>query len=105
LPSLEKLDWQVLKKTCLAHNQMFQLMDDVFLLLLMKRRDVSDEVLETLMKRLELVRQKWDEMGLSMTPKWHMLLNHGIEFLIRTEGDLIEMGKDRIKCAHQLLQE
>jgi hypothetical protein len=41
-------------------------------------------------------------MGLSMTPKWHMLLNHAIEFLIRTGGGLIEMGKDQIERAHQL---
>jgi hypothetical protein len=58
--------------------------------------------METLKKRLELARQKWDEMGLSMTPKWHMLLNHSIEFLIRTGGGLIEMGEDRIEGAHQL---
>jgi hypothetical protein len=31
LPSLEKLDRQVLKKTCLALGQMFQLLDGVFL--------------------------------------------------------------------------
>jgi hypothetical protein len=59
-------------------------------------------VAETLKKQLELARQKWDEMVLSMTPKWHMLLNHAIEFLIRTGGGLIEMGEDRNKLAHQL---
>jgi hypothetical protein len=37
-----------------------------------------------------------------MTPKWHMLLNHDIEFLIRTGGGLIEMGEDQIKRVHQL---
>jgi hypothetical protein len=41
-------------------------------------------------------------MGLSMTPKWHMLLNHAIESLTRTGGGLIKMGKDQIKRAHQL---
>ena len=81
---------------------MFQLLDGVFSLLLTKQGEVTDEVAETLKKRLELARHKWDEMGLSMTPKWHMLLNHGIEFLIRTGGGLIEMGEDWIKCAHQL---
>jgi hypothetical protein len=59
-------------------------------------------VLKTRKERLELARQKWEEMGLSMTPKWHMLLNHAIEFLIRTGGGLIEMGEDRIERAHQL---
>jgi hypothetical protein len=73
-----------------------------FFLLLTKRGEVTYKVAETLKKRLELARQKWDEMGLSMTPKWRMLLNHAIEFLTRTGGGLIEMGKDRIERAHQL---
>ena len=100
--SLEILDRQALAKRCLALGQMFQLLDGVLSLLLTKRGEVTDEVAETLKKRLELARHKWDEMGLSMTPKWHMLLNHGIEFLIRTGGGLIEMGEDRIERAHQL---
>jgi hypothetical protein len=74
----------------------------VFSLLLTKQGEVTYKVAETLKKRLELARQKWDEMGLIMTPKWHMLLNHAIEFLIRTGGGLIKMGEDRIERAHQL---
>jgi hypothetical protein len=102
LPSLERLDRQARTKTCLALGQMFQLLDGVFSLLLTKRGEVTDKVVATLKHRLELARQKWDEMGLSMTPKWHMLLNHGIELLIRTGGGLIKMGEDRIERAHQL---
>jgi hypothetical protein len=52
---------------------------------------------ETLKKRLKVTRQEGGKMGLSMTAKWHMLLNH-----LRTGGGLIEMGKDPIKWAHQL---
>jgi hypothetical protein len=81
---------------------MFQLLDGVFLLLLTKQGEVTYEVAEILQKRLELARQKWDEMGLSMPPKWHMLLNHAVKFLIRTGGGLIDMGKDPIKQARQL---
>ncbi len=102
LPGLEKLDRQALTKICLALGQMFQLLDGVFLLLLTKQGEVTYKVAETLQKRLELARQKWDKIGLSMTPKWHMLLNHAIGFLIRTGGGLIEMGQDQIKRAHQL---
>jgi hypothetical protein len=93
LPSLEKLERQVL-------TQIFQLLDGVFSLLLRKRGEVTYEVAETLKKRLELTQQKWDEMGLSMTPKWHVRLNHAIKFLIRTGGGLIEMGEDQIEWAH-----
>jgi hypothetical protein len=102
LPGWEKLDRQALTKTCLALGQMFQLLEGVFSLLLTKRGEVTYKVAETLKKWLELAQQKWDKMGLSMTPKWHMLLNHAIEFLIRTGGGLIEMGEDRIERAHQL---
>jgi hypothetical protein len=31
-----------------------------------------------------------------------MLLNHAIEFLIRTGGGLIEMGEDQLEPVHQL---
>jgi hypothetical protein len=54
LPSLEKLDRQALKKSCLALGQMFQLLDGVFLLLLTKQGEVTDEVVEMLKKQLEL---------------------------------------------------
>jgi hypothetical protein len=77
-------------------------LDAVFLLLLTKHGEVTYGMAETLKKGLELARQKWEEMGLSRTPKWHMLLNHANKFLIRTEGGLIRMGKDRIEPAHQL---
>jgi hypothetical protein len=97
LPGLEKLGRQARTKTCLALGQMFQLLDGVFLLLLKKRGEVTYEVAESLKKQLELAQQKWDEMGLSMTPKWHMLLNHAIGFLIKTGGGLIEMREDRIE--------
>jgi hypothetical protein len=99
---LEKIDKEELKAVCLAHGQMFQLLDGIFSLLNTKRGAVTAEIVETLKKRLELARKKWDDMGLSMTPKWHMLLAHAIELLMRTGGGLIEMGEDRIERAHQL---
>ncbi len=99
---LEKIDKEELKAVCLAHGQMFQLLDGIFSLLNTKRGAVTAEIVETLKKRLELARKKWDDIGLSMTPKWHMLLAHAIELLMRTGGGLIEMGEDRIERAHQL---
>ena len=99
---LEKIDKEELKTVCSAHGQMFQLLDGIFSLLNTKRGGVTAEIVQKLKERLELARRKWDDMGLSMTPKWHMLLAHAIEFLIRTGGGLIEMGEDRIERAHQL---
>jgi hypothetical protein len=55
--------------------------------------EVTYEVVGTLKKRLEVAQEKWGKMGLSMTPKWHMLLNLAIKFLIRNGGGVIEMGK------------
>jgi hypothetical protein len=99
---LEKIDKEELKAVCSAHGQMFQLLDGIFSLVNTKRGAVTTELLKTLKERLELARKKWDDIGLSMTPKWHMLLAHAIEFLLRTGGGLIEMGEDRIERAHQL---
>ena len=89
---LEKIDKEELKAVCLAHGQMFQLLDGIFSLLNTKRGAVTAEIVETLKKRLELARKKWDDIGLSMTPKWHMLLAHAIELLMTTGGGLIELG-------------
>ena len=99
---LEKIDKEELKAVCSAHGQMFQLLDGIFSLVNTKRGAVTTELLKTLKERLELARKKWDDIGLSMTPKWHMLLAHAIELLMRTGGGLIEMGEDRIERAHQL---
>jgi hypothetical protein len=99
---LEKIDKQELKAVCSAHGQMFQLLDGTFSLLNTKRGAVTAEIVEKLKERLELARKKWDDMGLSMTPKWHVLLAHAVEMPLRTGGGLIEMGFDRIERAHQL---
>jgi hypothetical protein len=49
---------------------------------------------------LEHARKKWAEMGLSITPKCHVLFNHAIELLLLTDG-FVEMGEDRIERSHQ----
>jgi hypothetical protein len=90
-----------LVRHCEAHGTMFQLLDGIFSLLLTKRGMVTPAVLDALKKRLELARVKWAEMELSMTPKWHMLLNHYVQLLERTGGGLVELGEDRIERAHQ----
>jgi hypothetical protein len=84
-----------------AHGTMCQLLDRIFLLLLTKRGMVTPAILDELRKRLEVARVKWAEMGLSMTPKWHMLLNHSVQLLERTGGGLVELGEDRVERAHQ----
>jgi hypothetical protein len=60
---------------------MFQLLDGIFPLLLTKRGMVTPAVLDALEKRLELAPVNWAKMELSMTPKWHMLLNHSMQLL------------------------
>jgi hypothetical protein len=90
-----------LVRHCEAHGTMFQLLDGICSLLLTKRGMVTPAVLYALKKRLELARVKWAEIELSMTPKWHMLLNHSVQLLERTGGGLVELGEDRIERAHQ----
>jgi hypothetical protein len=90
-----------LRQHCEAHGTMFQLLDGIFFLLLTKRGMVTPAILDELGKRLELARVKWAKMELSMTPKWHMLLNHSVQLLERTGDGLVELGKDRIERTHQ----
>jgi hypothetical protein len=86
---------------CEADGTIFQLLDGILSLLLTNRSMVTPAVLDELEKQLELARVKWAEMELSMTPKWHMLLNHLVQLLERTGGGLVELGEDHIERAYQ----
>jgi hypothetical protein len=91
----EKIDVNIpeLVRHSEAHGTMFQL--------LTKRGMVTRAVLDELEKWLELAQVKWAKMELSMTPKWHMLLNHLVQLLEKTGGGLVELGEDHIERAHQ----
>jgi hypothetical protein len=85
---------------CKDHGVLFVLLDAIFSLLNTPRGKVTDLVLEELEKRLSGILTEWLRLGLSFTPKFHILLNHALSQLRRMKG-FHDMGEDRIERAHQ----
>jgi hypothetical protein len=57
-------------------------------------------VLEQLESRLSFILTEKNRLGLSFTPKFHVLLNHSLCQLRQMKG-FHDMGKDRTKRSHQ----
>ncbi len=92
---------QEIDAVCKDHDGVFfVLLDAIFSLLNTPRGKVTDLVLEELEKRLSGILTEWLRLGLSFTPKFHILLNHALSQLRRMKG-FHDMGEDRIERAHQ----
>mgnify|MGYP000582880178 CR=1 FL=1 len=87
-------------EVCTAHGRLLMQMDMIFSIMHTRRGGVTELLLTTLQEQLDLVRHKWDEMGLSNTPKFHVLLNHAVPQL-RSTGGFADMGEDHIERSHQ----
>ena len=77
------------------------LMDNMFSILHSKRGGITDEKINALKDDLNLVRMKWHDMGLSYTPKFHVLHEHAADFLLTLNG-FYDMGEDAIERWHQI---
>ena len=85
---------------CKDHGVLNVLLDVIFSLLNTPRGKVTDKVLEQLENRLSFILTEWHRLGLSFTPKFHVLLNHSLCQLRWMKG-FHDMGKDRIERSHQ----
>jgi hypothetical protein len=85
---------------CKDHGVLFVLLDAIFSLLNTPRGTVTEEVLEQLESRLSFILTEWNCLGLSFTPKFHVLLNHLLCQLRWMKG-FHDMGKDCIERSHQ----
>jgi hypothetical protein len=85
---------------CKDHGILFVLLDAIFSLLNTPRGKVTDDVIEQLESRLNGILKEWHRLGLSFTPKFHVLLNHAIHQLRRMRG-FHDMGEDCIERSHQ----
>ena len=90
-----------IEEHCSAFGCLAVLLDGIFLKLNTKRGCVSDLVISELENHLELARVEWDRVGLSQTPKWHLLLDHIVWLLKQTRG-FADMGEDAIERFHQI---
>ena len=61
---------------------MGHLLDSVFSKYMTKRGNVTNDLIAHLKNELRAAMKKWTSMGLSMTPKFHLLLEHAIDQLI-----------------------
>ena len=94
------VDDKEIKQACKDHGEMTVLLDSIFSKLLTKRGCVSDEMLESLAGELRTAMKKWIHMGLSLTPKFHILLAHALRQLKRLRG-FSDMLEDTIERSHQ----
>jgi hypothetical protein len=91
-----------IRKTCDTYGTMYQLMDSIFSLLHTERGGVDDELLRKLETLLEIARKAWKNMGMSETPKWHVLLCHAVSLLRESNGGLVYIGETHIEKFHQI---
>jgi hypothetical protein len=85
---------------CKDHGILFVLLDAIFSLLNTPRGKVTDDVTSQLESRLSGILTEWNRLGLSFTPKFHVLLNHSLGQLRRMKG-FHDMGEDCIERSHQ----
>ena len=88
-------------KICLSFGKVYLLLDSVFSFIYnIRNRPATQEETEELNDRLEILGKKWIEVGLSFTPKMHLLLDH-LSSQIRNINGYGSMGEDRIERNHQ----
>ena len=85
---------------CSSFGRLSVLLDGVFSKINTKRGGVTDSLIVELEKQLELARVEWDRVGLSLTHKWHLLMDHVVE-LLRITGGFVDMGEDVLERFHQ----
>jgi hypothetical protein len=85
---------------CKDHIILFVLMDAILSLLNTPRGKVTEDVIKQLESRLYGILKEWHRLGLSFTPKFHVLLNHAIQQLRVMKG-FHDMGEDCIERSYQ----
>jgi hypothetical protein len=85
---------------CFNHGRMALLLDGLFSKFMVARGEVTDSFIDDLEKDLKLTMLEWERMGMSATPKWHIMLDHGPGQLKQTEG-FSDMLEDWIERGHQ----
>jgi hypothetical protein len=85
-----------------SYGNMYQLLDSIFSLLHAERGSVTEELLRKLETQLELARKAWNNLKMSETPKWHVLLCHAVSLLRQSQGGLVQIGESHIERFHQI---
>lgn len=98
--TIVELTAEQVRTACQDHGRCALLLDSVFSKFNTKRGCVTPTLIANLRKELLVLMNEWERLGLSETPKLHILINHGPEQLERT-GGFAHMAEDAIERFHQ----
>ena len=85
---------------CEDYARLFGLLDAVLKLVNTPHGQVTPDTAEELDKALEKLLNEWVRLEINFPPKFHLLLDHAVGFVTRTEG-MADMGEDDIERMHQ----
>ena len=88
------------KKICDSYGSLFLLLDGVFSDLNVSRHDFEESLIPKLESRLNVLLKEWIRMGLNLTPKLYILVDHAIIQLIALKVSF-DMREDQIEHSHQ----
>jgi hypothetical protein len=85
---------------CQAFARILVLLDKKFSMLMTPQGQVTAELMAKSRSQIEGDWLKWNKLNLSLTPKWHVLLDHAADHLEQIIG-FADMGKDSMEQNHQ----
>ena len=85
---------------CTAYGRVYLLLDSCFSFIYrIRNRPATETEKQTLEDRIEVLKVQWEEIGLSITPKMHLMLNHVLK-QIGTINGYGSMCEDHIERNH-----
>jgi hypothetical protein len=87
-------------KNCDTMKHLLVELNTFFSILRMPFGTPKEEQFTMLEEALVQIKKLWNELGLSHTPKYHVLLRHALEQMRRIDG-LGEMLEDHVEKSHQ----
>ena len=85
---------------CESFGRLCLLLDGIFSKVNSRRGDMNNGLIVEIEKQLDLARHEWERVGLTQTPKFHLLLDH-VPWLLMEIGGIVDMGEDVIERFHQ----
>ena len=91
-----------IETVCFSYARLAILLDGIISKSLTKRGDVTKELIQDLKKELFLLKNEFERMKMSKTPKYHMALDHLPEILEEI-GGFVKLLEDELERGHQKL--
>ena len=98
-PKKNKEDFLKLELILERYQSLFDILDIIFALLRIINPNTQE--INDCEKAITLLDTKWRELGISITPKFHILTRHTIE-QVRQFGGIADLVEDFIEKSHQV---